>query len=75
MRDEIVEHFLFDYVDPVRFRNDLKAICVEHDVHSNRNRKESYRAIVVLGDCGRYMQCASREREALLEARKRSASC
>lgn len=66
MREETVEHFLFDcaaYVDiRHRFSDELKSYCDEHDVQSiweMYNGKESDRAIVVLGDCGSYMKCAS----------------
>ena len=66
MREETVEHFLFDcaaYMDiRQKFGDGLKAFCDEYDVQSiceMWNGRESDRAIVVLGDCGSYMTCAS----------------
>ena len=66
MREETVEHFLFDcaaYVDiRQKFSDVLKAFCDEYDVQSIWdvwNGRESHRAIVVLGDCGSYIKCAS----------------
>ena len=63
MREETVEHFLFDcaaYVDiRQKFSDVLKAFCDEYDVQSiweMWNGRESDRAIVVLGDCGKYMK-------------------
>ena len=63
MREESVEHFLFDcaaYVDTrQKFSDELKAFCDKYDVQSIWeiwNGRESDRAIVVLGDCGKYMK-------------------
>jgi hypothetical protein len=65
MREETVEHFLFDcaaYVDiRQKFSDVLKAFCDEYDVQSiweMWNGRESDRAIVVLGECGRNMKGA-----------------
>ena len=61
-----------------KFSDELKAFCDDYDVQSILemwNGDASDRAVVVVGDCGSYMNCASGERGTLADNSERSASC